>query len=120
LSESGFKEFSIELPEEAKETAKHLLETVGLSDKYDAKPSSLSGGQKQRVAIANSPRQKTCYQKKCKGIKEFSCNFSGKIFLHMILQIRISTFYGQCLKICISLLLILRKLLKIEVNIWAK
>nr|DAW93185.1 MAG TPA: hypothetical protein [Bacteriophage sp.]DAZ82388.1 MAG TPA: hypothetical protein [Caudoviricetes sp.] len=38
----------------------------------------------------------------------------------MILQIRISTFYGQCLKICISLLLILRKLLKIEVNIWAK
>ena len=41
-------------PEEAKETAKHLLETVGLSDKYDAKPSSLSGGQKQRVAIARA------------------------------------------------------------------
>ena len=41
-------------PEEAKETAKHLLETVGLSDKYDAKPSSLSGGQKQRIAIARA------------------------------------------------------------------
>ncbi|SOB44062.1 amino acid ABC transporter ATP-binding protein [Latilactobacillus sakei] len=41
-------------PEEAKETAKYLLETVGLSDKYDAKPSSLSGGQKQRVAIARA------------------------------------------------------------------
>ncbi|MFL2081608.1 amino acid ABC transporter ATP-binding protein [Latilactobacillus sakei] len=40
--------------EEAKETAKHLLETVGLSDKYDAKPGSLSGGQKQRIAIARA------------------------------------------------------------------
>ncbi|MDC9233054.1 amino acid ABC transporter ATP-binding protein, partial [Clostridioides difficile] len=34
-------------PAEAKETAKKLLETVGLSEKFDAKPQSLSGGQKQ-------------------------------------------------------------------------
>lgn len=31
-------------PAEAKETAKKLLETVGLSEKFDAKPQSLSGG----------------------------------------------------------------------------
>ncbi|MGO3110930.1 MAG: amino acid ABC transporter ATP-binding protein [Latilactobacillus curvatus] len=41
-------------PAEAKETAKKLLETVGLSEKFDAKPESLSGGQKQRVAIARA------------------------------------------------------------------
>lgn len=41
-------------PAEAKETAKKLLETVGLSEKFDAKPQSLSGGQKQRVAIARA------------------------------------------------------------------
>lgn len=41
-------------PVEAKETAKKLLETVGLSEKFDAKPQSLSGGQKQRVAIARA------------------------------------------------------------------
>lgn len=40
--------------EEARAKAKELLETVGLSDKFDAKPSSLSGGQKQRVAIARA------------------------------------------------------------------
>lgn len=38
----------------AEETAKKLLKTVGLSDKYDATPASLSGGQKQRVAIARA------------------------------------------------------------------
>ena len=39
--------------------AEELLETVGLSDKADSKPSQLSGGQQQRVsiarALANSP-----------------------------------------------------------------
>lgn len=39
---------------EAEETSRHLLETVGLSDKADSYPSSLSGGQKQRVAIARA------------------------------------------------------------------
>jgi ABC-type polar amino acid transport system ATPase subunit len=39
---------------EAEETARRLLETVGLSDKADSYPSSLSGGQKQRVAIARA------------------------------------------------------------------
>lgn len=40
--------------DEAEKVAKELLDTVGLSDKYDAKPQSLSGGQKQRVAIARA------------------------------------------------------------------
>jgi D-methionine transport system ATP-binding protein len=39
---------------EAREKAKELLETVGLSDKANAYPSQLSGGQKQRVAIARA------------------------------------------------------------------
>ncbi len=48
----------VELKRETKEAAKakalELLETVGLSEKADAFPSSLSGGQKQRVAIARA------------------------------------------------------------------
>lgn len=40
--------------DEAMTTAKQLLETVGLADKFDAMPDSLSGGQKQRVAIARA------------------------------------------------------------------
>ena len=40
--------------EKAQQTAKQLLEMVGLTDKYDAMPASLSGGQKQRVAIARA------------------------------------------------------------------
>ena len=39
---------------EAKDRAKALLESVGLGDKLDEKPSRLSGGQKQRVAIARA------------------------------------------------------------------
>ena len=31
-----------------------MLDSVGLSDKYDAFPADLSGGQKQRVAIARA------------------------------------------------------------------
>lgn len=38
----------------AEQKAVTLLETVGLADKKDAKPSSLSGSQKQRVAIARA------------------------------------------------------------------
>ncbi|HLC88092.1 MAG TPA: ABC transporter ATP-binding protein [Patescibacteria group bacterium] len=34
--------------------AKKSLDSVGLSDKYDSKPSQLSGGQQQRVAIARA------------------------------------------------------------------
>ncbi len=39
---------------EATETAKKLLQSVGLADKADAYPRQLSGGQKQRVAIARA------------------------------------------------------------------
>lgn len=38
----------------ARKYAMHLLEKVGLSDKWDAYPSKLSGGQQQRVAIARA------------------------------------------------------------------
>ena len=40
--------------DEAENTARELLEKVGLSDKADAYPGSLSGGQKQRVAISRA------------------------------------------------------------------
>ena len=40
--------------DEADETAKALLERVGLPDKIDAYPAQLSGGQKQRVAIVRA------------------------------------------------------------------
>ena len=36
------------------ERARHLLDLVGLSDRYDHKPIQLSGGEQQRVAIAVS------------------------------------------------------------------
>jgi polar amino acid transport system ATP-binding protein len=39
---------------EAADQARRLLERVGLSDKFDAKPDRLSGGQQQRVAIARA------------------------------------------------------------------
>ncbi|MFJ9344173.1 amino acid ABC transporter ATP-binding protein [Streptomyces sp. NPDC101733] len=39
---------------EARESARRLLERVGLSDKGDAYPRQLSGGQQQRVAIARA------------------------------------------------------------------
>ena len=41
-------------PKQAEQTAKALLERVGLADKANAYPSQLSGGQKQRVAIARA------------------------------------------------------------------
>lgn len=40
--------------EEAKAKAHELLESVGLSEKWDQYPESLSGGQQQRVAIARA------------------------------------------------------------------
>ena len=39
---------------QAEETAKTLLERVGLLDKQNAYPAQLSGGQKQRIAIARA------------------------------------------------------------------
>ncbi|MER5777011.1 amino acid ABC transporter ATP-binding protein [Streptomyces sp. NPDC002039] len=39
---------------EAEETARRLLERVGLADRADAYPRQLSGGQQQRVAIARA------------------------------------------------------------------
>ena len=41
-------------PEQAKQTARALLEKVGLADKADAYPDQLSGGQQQRTAIARA------------------------------------------------------------------
>ena len=39
---------------EAEEIGKRCLDKVGLSDRYDYRPSQLSGGQQQRVAIARA------------------------------------------------------------------
>lgn len=39
---------------DVKEQAMHLLEKVGIAEKFDAYPSELSGGQQQRVAIARA------------------------------------------------------------------
>lgn len=39
---------------QAERRARHLLDRVGLADKFDSWPDSLSGGQQQRVAIARS------------------------------------------------------------------
>ncbi len=41
-------------PQERRERAEHLLQTVGLADKADFLPEELSGGQQQRVGIARA------------------------------------------------------------------
>ncbi|ARF54615.1 amino acid ABC transporter ATP-binding protein [Streptomyces gilvosporeus] len=47
--------FALRRPKkEARESARKLLERVGLADKADAYPQTLSGGQQQRVAIARA------------------------------------------------------------------
>jgi lipoprotein-releasing system ATP-binding protein len=39
---------------EAKENAMHLLEKVGLQDRFNHKPSELSGGEQQRTAVCRA------------------------------------------------------------------
>jgi putative ABC transport system ATP-binding protein len=46
--------YSDEYPEDAEERATRMLESVGLSDRVNYRPSELSGGQQQRVAIARA------------------------------------------------------------------
>ena len=46
--------FSGRSPDEAVERSKHVLERVGLGERFDHKPDELSGGQQQRVAIARA------------------------------------------------------------------
>jgi len=41
-------------PKEVEKEAKNLLDFLGLSDRYDHKPSELSGGEQQRVAVARA------------------------------------------------------------------
>jgi putative ABC transport system ATP-binding protein len=46
--------YSDEYPTDAEERATKMLESVGLSDRVNYRPSELSGGQQQRVAIARA------------------------------------------------------------------
>ncbi len=39
---------------ERRKRARHILDEVGLEDKYDRRPAELSGGQQQRVAVARA------------------------------------------------------------------
>lgn len=47
-------DLKLQTKEEAQNTAKSLLQRVGLEEKADVYPAQLSGGQKQRVAIARA------------------------------------------------------------------
>lgn len=55
LAPSVVKKESVKL---ARDYAMHLLDKVGLKDKWDAYPLKLSGGQQQRVAIARAMAMK--------------------------------------------------------------
>jgi len=46
--------YSDEYPEDAQERATKMLESVGLADRVNYRPSQLSGGEQQRVAIARA------------------------------------------------------------------
>jgi ABC-type lipoprotein export system ATPase subunit len=46
--------YSDEYPEDAEERATKMLESVGLADRVNYRPSELSGGEQQRVAIARA------------------------------------------------------------------
>ena len=46
--------YSDEYPDDAEERARKMLESVGLADRVNYRPSELSGGQQQRVAIARA------------------------------------------------------------------
>ena len=53
-SRPDFKQNKAEIYHEIEEKAKQLLNSAGLSDKYNSYPCELSGGQQQRVAICRA------------------------------------------------------------------
>ncbi len=52
--QKDFKQNKADIFKEIEENAKRLLDSAGLSDKYDSYPCQLSGGQQQRVAICRA------------------------------------------------------------------